>query len=173
MKKVIKSCIKWLAFAAVVASVVFKLVDMHRDGMIVRDGWKYIVPNQRLNFKMYIDPQDIRQDAPVYLKSTGDNPQAYYITHLEDGEYGILTWCENTCIAVADDNESVVLQSNTGMDNQRWTISRYEHSQRLIFTNVATGKSMYMKKSDDGNSYILCVGYPGKDDSSFWMELRQ
>lgn len=40
MKKVIKSCIKWLAFAAVVAAVVFKLVDMHRDGMIVRDGWR-------------------------------------------------------------------------------------------------------------------------------------
>lgn len=145
-----KLCCKLLVFI-LVFGVILCLVDLHTDGVLIRDGNYYIRPANDRTYQ--INVIDASQDSGALVEARrvvdGAN-QTFVITHIEGNQYALMYGNAGMCIAVASDKETVIAQGfDVNNDYNKWEITRIGTSQSFLFTNVATGNSLYYEYSNE------------------------
>lgn len=166
MKKIVKMLIKRLVLIMIILVIVLKAVDMHSEGILVRDGWYIIRPMNNFAYQMgAVDPYSKADLNIIFVKTTLGGNQRLYLEYEGDDKYSILYGDANLCLGVADD-KILMLQDYADSDAQKWTIERIDHSQGMRITNVASGKSLCYQYYEQWKLMAATVtDYEGNEDS--------
>ena len=155
------------ATVVVILLIVLGMVDLHTDGIAIRDAWYIVRPSNMATYRMDIYGASNVVGTPVQLTRDVDGAnQVFKICYTGEDQYMIAYGNEGLCIAVASDKETVLMQGyDDNNEYNKWYISRIGTSQGYLFTNVATGNSLYYDYSTESGTYRLFVkGYDETDD---------
>lgn len=160
-----KICCKVLVFI-LIFGVIISLVDLHTDRILIRDGNYYIRPANNTTYQVNVIGALQVPGTLVESRRVVDGAnQTFVITHIEGDQYALMYGNAGMCIAVASDKETVVAQDfDVNNDYNKWEITRLGTSQSLLFTNVATGNSLYYEYSNELKTTQMKVKeYDGSD----------
>ena len=111
MKKIWINILCKVLFIIVVFGVILGLVDIHTDGILIRDAF-YEVRTGDSQFKMdVIGGSQIPGALVQAIKTSQGTNQTFEIKHVQGDEYAIMYENTGLCIAVASDKETVVAQN--------------------------------------------------------------
>lgn len=155
--------------------VVLSMVDLHTDGIVVRDAWYVIRPNDMVTYRIDIYGASNAVGTQVQLTRDVDGAnQAFGIIYTGDGQYMIKYGDQGLCIAVASDKHTVVIQGyDEANEYNKWNITRIGTTQSYLFTNVATGNSIFYEVSAESGIYKLFVKEYDETDGSFGFILAR
>lgn len=172
MKKIWINILCKVLFIIVVFGVILGLVDIHTDGILIRDAF-YEVRTGDSQFKMdVIGGSQIPGALVQVIKISQGGDQTFEIKYVQGDEYAIMYENTGLCIAVASDKETVVAQNyDEKNDYNRWHIERIGKSQKYLLTNVATNTSLYYEYSAEEKIYFMKVGEYDEENSKFGFLL--
>ena len=147
------------ATAVVIFLIILGMVDLHTDGILVRDSYCIIRPNDMATYRMDVQGATNIAGTQVQLMRDVDGAnQAFHIQYVGDDQYKIGYGNEELCTPVASDKETVVIQGyDSENEYNKWNISRIGTTQNYLFTNVATGNTLCYEYSSELASYRLYV----------------
>ena len=101
------------ATAVVILLVVLGMVDLHTDGLLVRDGCYVIRPDEMKTYRMDVYGNSGIVGTWVNLVRDVDGAsQIFAIHYTGEDQYMIEYGDQGYCIAVASDKETVVMQED-------------------------------------------------------------
>ena len=139
--------------------IILGMVDLHTDGVLVRDGCYVIRPDEMKTYRMDVYGNSGIVGTWVNLVRDVDGAsQIFAIHYTGEDQYMIEYGDQGYCIAVASDKETVVMQDyDAENEYNKWYISRIGTTQNYLFTNVATGNTLCYEYSSDFSAYRLYV----------------
>ncbi len=174
MKKMWIKVLYKVLFAVAVLGVVLGLVDLHTDGILIRDGL-YEIRTGDNTFKIdVLDGSQIPGTLVQAMRISSGANQVFQINHVQGDEYALMYGNQGMCLAVASDKETVVAQGyDEENDYNRWHIERIGTSQKYLITNVATDTSLYYEYSSEFKLNLVKVGeYDGENNKFQFMILK-
>ena len=175
MKKYVMKLAGCILVALTILLVVLKIVDMHSDGILVRDNNYVISPQNTVTYRMDVYGGVGWPGTPVQLTRTADGAnQVYGIRYIGDDKYSIIYGDQGMCVAVASDKTSVVIQGyDESNDYNLWNITRIGNTQGYLFTNVATGTSICYERSQETGVNMLVVREYDESNETFGFTLAR
>lgn len=165
------------AAALVILLVILGMVDLHTDGVLIRDNCYVIRPNDMPTYRMDIYGGSGVVGTQVQLTRDVDwANQVFKISYTGDEQYMIAYGEQNLnlCIAVASDKETVVIQEYDGANEyNKWYITRIGTTQSYLFTNVATGNALCYDYDTEVGIYRLYVREYDETDGKFSFMLSR
>lgn len=174
-KQYLIKCGKCVFVWLLIVVAILKVVDMHTDGMLVREAGYVISPQDAIGYRMEVYASSDVPGMPVLLMPTVDGAsQIFLLKYVQDDEYAIIYGEKQMSIAVASDRTTVVVQDyDEQNDYNRWHVKRIGNSQNFTFTNVATNTSLYYEYSDTFKARQLFVKEYDEKDTTFGFELMK
>lgn len=163
------------ATAVVILLIVLGMVDLHTDGLLVRDGCYVIRPNDMQTYRMDIYGGSGVVGTQVQLTRDVDwANQVFGVRYTGEDQYMIEYGDQGYCIAVASDKETVVMQDyNAENEYNKWYITRIGTTQSYLFTNVATGNALCYDYDTVAGVYRLYVKEYDETDGRFSFTLAR
>lgn len=163
------------ATAVVIFLIILGMVDLHTDGVLVRDGCYVIRPDEMKTYRMDVYGNSGIVGTWVNLVRDVDGAsQIFAIHYTGEDQYMIEYGDQGYCIAVASDKETVVMQDyDAENEYNKWYISRIGTTQNYLFTNVATGNTLCYEYSSDFSAYRLYVKAYDETSGNFAFFLGQ
>lgn len=163
--------------AFVILLVVLCMVDLHTDGVLIRENCYVVRPGDMQTYRMDVYGGVGTVGTQVQLTRDVDwANQVFKISYTGDEQYMIAYGDEqlNLCIAVASDKETVVMQEYDGKNEyNKWYITRVGTTQNYLFTNAATGNVLCYDYDSVSSVYRLYVKEYDETDGKFNFTLSR
>lgn len=171
MKKLLNKYLTGLVVFIVIALTVCKVVDMHTDGIKIRDGYYYICQSTYTTriFDIPYAVQDVGTKVQMRDMSDGAN-QRFYIQYVEDEKYCIRYWNNDMCLGVGSSG-AVELQQYSEQETQLWKMERTENTQYFTISSCATGLYMKMSWSDEYKALLVSLEQLDSEDQNYYFRM--
>lgn len=173
MKKYIMKFLGGLLVFCIIFLFCAKIVDLHRDGIVLRDGTYYFNSAYHNGLaRLVVDVTDGMDQVDTSLRLWPVNysyAQQFELENIEGHKYIIRYG--SLCLGVNDDTQDVVLQEYNGQEEQQWDIERINSSQYFRITNAKSGLSMEAVKEQQVTYYAIKVTQYIQEDKSFYFQL--
>ncbi len=129
----------------------------------------YYTINSKLNNNMVLDVAGGVKTNGTNVQlygSNGTNAQIWYFQKVEDGYYAILS-AMNPEIALTNSNNNVNITKYTGIDNQKWAISKINNNYAVI-TSKATGLNVEVASGNTVNGTNIQLGQNSGNDAQIF-----
>ena len=176
MKNILcKFIIGVVVFCLILLSVL-KIADIHRDGIIIRDGIYNVCTVEAAGPNLVVWDVECGQaviGANVHLwEASYGSPQKFYLKNIGNNIMGIFYGDDGMCVAVSEDGTKLELQVYEDKENQKWIFERQGKSQYFNIKNCEDGLYVKYARSDE-ETYFGLKMEKLSDDNAFKFMLRK
>ena len=158
MYKFIKKKYKYIFIFIILFVTELLFIDMHFDGVLLRNRWYIIRPAEKDDYQMDVYYGIQQQGINVGMLKIGDGVgQTFYIENTEDNLYKIMFGNENFCVSVDNDGYNVVIEKYEGKNSQLWKINRVNNSDSFYINNLEYDRMITYDYIEEVNYYTIVV----------------
>lgn len=173
MKKYLKKGIGYLITFILIFLFCFKVVDMHSDGVKLRNGtysFSTLYKNETSRLVVDVNGGNAKEGTVLQLwPANYGAAQQFTIENLENDRYVIRY--QKACLGVDDKSQNVIIQSYESQESQQWYIERIGSTQYFKITNCESGLSMCVIRSKGIQYYAITVAPYEDDNIGFYFQL--
>lgn len=177
MKNILYKCITGMAVFTLILLSVLKIADIHRDGIVIRDGIYSVCTVEAAGPNLVVWDVEWGQAVAgtnVHLwEASYGSPQRFYLKNIGNNVMGIFYGDGGMCVAVSEDGNKLELQAYEGKENQKWIFERQGKSQYYNIKNCENGVYVKYAKSAEETFFGLNMESLSNDDAFKFMLRKQ
>lgn len=161
MKRKIYKYIQCIVVLCLILVIICKVVDMHTDKIMLRDGTYYLYSTMAAGANgvvLDVEYGDEQVGANVHLWETNHkSSQQFNLKNVGDNKICIGFGQGDLCVGIAEDGLNLELQRYTGDESQKWDFQRIENSQYYMIQNCENGLFLEYERSEGELYYNVVV----------------